>query len=128
MPEFGIAIQGMPPVPWGSNEWVWRKAIAEQARAARLRQLTVPSDPDTRFSVTVIFFMTAARIQRVDLYNLAKPVLDTLFHSRRPQVQDMSLTGALFDVDDAQVFELTLKKEAVPGADQEGAQITVAWE
>ena len=26
------------------------------------------------------------------------------------------------------VFELTLKKEAVPSADQEGAQITVAWE
>jgi len=118
----------MTPIPWGSNEWTWRKAIAEQARAKRLHQQIAPAANTTRFSVAIIFFMTAAHIQRADLDNLVKPVLDTLFLTRNAQVRDMSLTGALFDMDDAYVFQLSLEKEVVLDAQYEGVQVTIAWD
>jgi len=128
MPDLRVAVEGMTPIPWGSNEWAWRKAIAEQARAERLHQQIVPAVSATRFCVAIVFFMTAAHIQRADLDNLAKPVLDTLFLIRNAQVRDMSLTGALFDVDDARVFKLSLEKEVVPNAQHEGVQVTISWE
>lgn len=128
MPNLRVVVQGMTPIPWGSNEWAWRKAIAEQARAERLHQQMAPAVSTTRFSVAIVFFMTAAHIQRADLDNLAKPVLDTLFLIRNAQVRDMSLTGALFDVDDARVFKLSLEKEVVPNAQHEGVQVTISWE
>ena len=128
MPDITVFVQGMTPIPWGSNEWAWRKAIAEQARAERLQQQLPLVVSTTRFSVAIVFLMTAAHIQRADLDNLAKPVLDTLFLIRNAQVRDMSLTGALFDVDDNCVFKLSLEKKAVPSAQHEGAQVTIAWE
>ncbi len=128
MPDLTVVVQGMTPIPWGSNEWAWRKAIAEQARAERLHQQIAPAVSATRFSVAIVFFMTAAHIQRADLDNLAKPVLDTLFLIRNAQVRDMSLTGALFDVDDARVFKLSLEKEVVPNAQHEGVQVMISWE
>jgi len=118
----------MTPTPWGSSEWDWRKAIAEQARAERQHQQIASVDSATRFSVTIVFFMTAAHIQRPDLDNLAKPVLDTLFLPRNAQVHDKSLTGALFDVDDDCVFKLSLEKAVVQNAQDEGMQVMISWE
>jgi len=128
MPDLRVAVEGMTPIPWGSNEWAWRKAIAEQARAERLHQQIVPAVSATRFCVAIVFFMTAAHIQRADLDNLAKPVLDTLFLPRNAQVHDKSLTGALFDVDDDCVFKLSLEKAVVQNAQDEGMQVMISWE
>jgi len=71
--------------------------------------------------------MTASHIEHVDLDNLAKPILDTLFHPRHPQVKDMSLTGALFDVDDDRIFKLNLEKRLVTPDTEEGIDVTIAW-
>ena len=128
MPDLRVVVQGMKPIPWGSNEWSWRMAIAEQARAERPQQQIVSVANTTRFSVAIVFFMTEAHIQRADLDNLAKPVLDTLFRIRNAQVRDMSLTGALFNVDDDCVYKLSLEKEVVPDAQNEGVQVTISWE
>lgn len=76
----------------------------------------------------MLFFINEASIQRVDLDNLAKPVLDTLFNVRRPQVKDISLTGAMFPVDDDRVFKLTLEKRQVSDDRGEGVQVRVRWE
>ena len=71
--------------------------------------------------------MTGSHIQRADLDNLAKPVLDTLFRSRNAQVKDTSLTGALFDTDDDQVFKLVLEKRLVATDNDEGIDVTITW-
>lgn len=59
----------------------------------------------THFSVEAVFFLKDTNIERVDLDNLAKPLLDTLFRPRRPQVIDLNLTGAVFDVDDDRIYK-----------------------
>jgi Holliday junction resolvase RusA-like endonuclease len=128
MPELVVTVQGMTPIPWGSNEWDWRRAIAEQARITRRHYSAPLALSDTRLSVTIVFFMIESRIQRADLDNLAKPVLDTLFRSRYPQVKDMSLTGALLDTDDNRVFKLCLEKLTVQTASDEGIQATISWD
>jgi len=69
--------------------------------------------------------MTAAHIGRADLDNLAKPMLDTLFQTRNAQVKDLSLTGALFNVDDDRVFKLILEKRLVSTGAEEGVDIKV---
>ena len=82
---------------------------------------------DIHFSVTLVFLMKPGSIERADLDNLAKPVLDTLFYSRNAQVQDKELTGAMFDVDDDRVFQLIAVKKLVVGPNDEGIDITIAW-
>lgn len=128
MPDITIAVHGMTPVPWGSNEWAWRKAIAETARAERIRCQPSAYSHLTHFTVAIVFQMTVAHIQRADLDNLAKPVLDTLFLIRNAQVADSSLTGALFDVDDQCVYVLRLEKRMVLHTEEEGASIAISWE
>jgi hypothetical protein len=72
--------------------------------------------------------MKVDNIRRADLDNLAKPVLDTLFKPRNAQVKIKKYTGALFDnVDDDRVFTLTLSKQCVLVALDEGVDITVTW-
>jgi hypothetical protein len=44
-----------------------------------------------------------------------------------PQVRDETLTGALFAVDDDQVFKLVMEKRMVDKRSDEGADITVRW-
>src|SRR5437764_987868 len=112
MNSLTVTVRRATPVPWacGENEWAWRRRVAEAAR--RVRASNEPQDVSqwAIFSVEVTFWMGTTRIGLADLDNLAKPVLDTLFRIRRPQVKDLRLTGVLFDVDDARVFGLTLKK------------------
>jgi hypothetical protein len=67
-------------------------------------------------------------IKGVDLDNLAKPVLDTIFKSRHSQVKDPYLTGALFEVDDDQVIRLRLEKGEVTYTSEEGVDVAVTWD
>jgi hypothetical protein len=129
MPEVMVFVRKQRPIPWGCNEWMWRKAVSDEARKVRSTQEDVlPAvTQDIHFSVTLVFLMKPDGLERADLDNLAKPVLDTLFHSRNAQVQDKELTGALFDVDDDRVFQLIAVKKLVVGSDDEGIDITIAW-
>jgi Holliday junction resolvase RusA-like endonuclease len=129
MPQVVISVREQCPIPWGGNEWTWRKAVSERARAVRETiEEVLPKEPrKTQFSVTLLFLMMPGSIERADLDNLAKPVLDTLFHSRNAQVQDKTLTGAMFDVDDDRVFRLVAAKKSVVGPNDEGIDITIAW-
>lgn len=116
-------VRGIKPAPWGTNEWQWRNAVAIEARNQRRNSVN-----SHRFEVSIVFYLLHPTLERADLDNLAKPVLDTIFLSNYPQVKDRSLTGALFEVDDSFVHKLTLEKMLVKTAEEEGAEIAVFWE
>lgn len=122
-----IRVRGMKPVPWGSNEWLWRKALADQGRLVRASMRLPPILPSVHFAVEIIFYMNTTHIQGADLDNLAKPVLDTLFRTRYPQVKDLSLTGAVFEMDDSSVFRLVVEKRLIATDKDEGADISISW-
>lgn len=124
-----IRVRGMKPVPWGSgnNEWLWRKVLADQGRLVRASVRLPPILPSARFAVEVIFYMTEKNSQKADLDNLAKPILDTLFRTPRPQVPDLSLTGAVFEMDDSNVFRLVVEKRLVAIVKDEGADVIISW-
>ena len=79
---------------------------------------------ETKFDVEVIFRMTPEDMDRpaLDLDNLVKPVLDTLFTS---QNVSPGVTGVLFPVNDTWVFRLVLEKVRVETPQEQGADITV---
>ena len=114
-------------MPWGSNEWSWRAAIAKHARAAHAAAGLQAPAASACFAVDMHFFFTPGNLERADLDNLAKPVLDTLFLAREPQVKDSSLAGAAFQVDDTRVFSLNLVKSAVAASADEGIDVVVTW-
>jgi Holliday junction resolvase RusA-like endonuclease len=120
-----FSVDGIVPVPWGTNEWEWRAAIVRAARGKFSGIINLP--PQVQLSVTLDFRLPAIQAARADLDNLAKPVLDTLFSIRNAQVKDPSLTGALFNVDDERVFHLTLSKTEVPVQAASGVSISVIW-
>ena len=126
MGELRFVVNGMRPVPWGSNEWAWRGAIAAEARSAKA---SAPGALEASgvFEVRLLFRMGSSNIDRADLDNLAKPVLDTVFLSRNAQVKDRTLTGALFDVDDDRVFRLDLEKRLVSSDLEEGVDVCITW-
>jgi len=118
-----IKVCGYTPKPWATNEWEWRREIAKEARKHELynkEQLV-----GKVFDVEIIFYFTKENSNKPDLDNLVKPVLDTLFHPRNPQVKDVLLTGALFDVDDDRVFKLKASKKIVTQKSDEGAEINI---
>jgi hypothetical protein len=85
-----------------------------------------PPPVGSKFTVEVTFRMTPADLARpaVDLDNLAKPVLDTLFTSQNV----LGLSGVLLrDVNDTWVFRLILEKVGVKTPEEQGADITVTW-
>lgn len=125
MSRITLHVRGIPKA-WGNNEWKWREAVAQEARLSPQNQARAIT-PTTRLDMVIIFNLLNDRVLRPDLDNLAKPVLDTLFRIRNAQVSDLSLTGALFDVDDDHVFRLTLEKRPVEKETDEGAEITITW-
>jgi Holliday junction resolvase RusA-like endonuclease len=126
--QIRLRVRGMTPIPWGSNEWAWRQHLAHEGKSKRSGIESSPVSAATRFAVEVIFYMSASRVGRADLDNLAKPVLDTLFRPRYAQVSNLDLTGALFDLDDDRVFMLILEKRLVATEEEQGADVTVSWE
>jgi hypothetical protein len=79
------------------------------------------------FDVRLLFRMSRSNIDRADLDNLAKPVLDTVFLPRNTQVRDRSLTGTLFAVDDDRVVSLHLEKHLVSSNAEEGVDVHITW-
>ncbi|MGZ5323279.1 MAG: hypothetical protein ACXWZ3_04275 [Solirubrobacterales bacterium] len=79
----------------------------------------------TKFEVEVIFRMTPGDLKKpaVDLDNLVKPVLDTLFTSQH--VPPTVPTRVLFPVNDTWIFRLVAEKVGVETAQDQGALITV---
>lgn len=135
MPQIvNVSVRGMTPRPCASNEnenrneTKWRRRLADERRCVRAHSQLSTITTATHFSVTIVFLMQKTRIEGVDLDNLAKPVLDTIFCSRYAQVKDLSLTGAIFDVDDDRVFKLDLEKRVVASSADEGVDITIVWE
>jgi Holliday junction resolvase RusA-like endonuclease len=120
-----FSVDGVLPVNWNSNEWAWRAAIAAAARKQAESKITV--DPSTHYTVALDFRLPPLQAARADLDNLAKPVLDTLFTVRYPQVKVLQLTGALFDVDDDRVFNLRVTKQQVSDAAQAGVSVNLSW-
>jgi Holliday junction resolvase RusA-like endonuclease len=122
--QISISVRGIKPAPWGNNEWNWRKAIADVARENYKEEFSSPLE----FSVNIVFYLLKSTLDKSDLDNLAKPVLDTLFLPNNPQVKDIALTGSLFKIDDNRVFKLSLEKLLVSTNQEEGAEINVSWE
>lgn len=123
--EILVHVRGIAPIPWGGGEEAWRRKLAHEARLVREKNIIQGISASTHFSVDIVFFMAQSHVERADLDNLAKPILDTLFRSRNPQVKDLCLTGALFNVDDDRVFKLTLEKRLVPVSTEEGVEISI---
>ena len=122
-----ISVRGRTPAPWGvKNQWEWRDCLTAQTWSIRSLVDQQQIQETSEFHVKVVFWMTEPHVKHADLDNLAKPVLDTLFLIRNAQCGD-SRTGALFDVDDNRVFELTAEKRIVPLCEEEGVDVTVAW-
>jgi Holliday junction resolvase RusA-like endonuclease len=122
--KISISIRGIKPAPWGNNEWSWRNVLATESR--KQHQEAISSG--AKFEVAVIFYLIQSTLDKSDLDNLAKPVLDTLFLPNNPQVKDKTLTGALIEMDDSCVVKLSLEKQRAPSAQEEGAEIVIAWE
>jgi Holliday junction resolvase RusA-like endonuclease len=119
-----FSVRGMCPKPWGTMEWTWRKLIAEKARKLRA---SVGTTIGQRFRVRIVFFLPSAALERADLDNLAKPVLDTLFRATHAQAPVDGVTGILFDIDDGRVFELDLEKQAASSTALEGIDVQITW-
>jgi len=125
MPEITFRVRNAKPCPLqGGNEKAWREAVAEDARRA-LGQVAFPKPPaSTKFAVDLRFRVREfASAQHGDLDNLAKVVLDTLFRACTS-----SITGVMFDIEDAQVFRLDLEKAQVSSEQDEGVDVRVVWE
>jgi Endodeoxyribonuclease RusA len=102
----------------------WREAIRDEVRSAYPRA-PFPYPPlETKFDVEVTFRMTPKDLDKpaLDLDNLVKPVLDTIFTSQNVSPE---VTGVLFPVNDTWVFRLVLEKARVETPQDQGADITV---
>jgi hypothetical protein len=86
-----------------------------------------PAPSDATFTVWLTFHLTSARYRDSDLDNLAKPVLDTLFHARYAQARVPYVTGVLFAVPDERVVKLVLEKRLADSLDDQGVNIVVSW-
>lgn len=123
-----LQVRGARPVPWGTErEWSWRTELAQAARQARAASVLAPAPSDAAFTVWLTFHLSLARHRDSDLDNLAKPVLDTLFHARYVQARIPDVTGVLFDVPDERVVKLVLEKRLAGSPDDQGIDIVVSW-
>ena len=81
---------------------------------------------DTQVSLEVHFFVATPT---VDLDNLAKPVLDTLFKpNKNPnQARLKDVASVLFDTQDEAVTRLLLTKTLVTDPSKIGVMISATW-
>jgi hypothetical protein len=137
VPERVLEVPGSPTPYCGGkdsgNELEWRQSIARAAEVARGPVSAECDVSEGHFSVTVRFrFSGNSVLSKGDLDNLAKPVLDTLFHNRyarrRKRQEFHELTGKLFrNVEDSRVYQLNLSTESLGQGNDEGAHIRVTW-
>jgi TDG/mug DNA glycosylase family protein len=122
-----LRLRGTRPIPWGTGEWSWRAELAQAARQVISASPLSSPPPDAGFTVLVTFHLLPARHRDSDLDNLAKPVLDTLFHARYVQARIPDVTGVLFGVPDERVVKLVLEKRLADRVDDQGIDVVVAW-
>jgi double-stranded uracil-DNA glycosylase len=122
-----LRVRGARPVPWGTGEWSWRAELAKAARQVIAVSPVPRPPPDAAFTVLLTFYLSPARHSDSDLDNLAKPVLDTLFHARYVQARVPDVTGVLFGVPDERVVKLVLEKRLAGFMDDQGIDVVVAW-
>ena len=88
-----------------------------------------PKDqPELQYTVELDFFVSDTSL---DLDNLTKPVLDTLF-SPGPLLDNQEpwkeVIGQVFPfAHDSRVFELMQRKTVVPESEKQGVKVTVSW-
>ena len=122
-----LNIKGMRPRTFGDEnyEGPWRNHIAEHVRQER-EEGKIPESHSRatkrdRFEVWMVFRLVRdSRPQ--DLDNLSKPVLDTLFcdsYSRK------HVKGALYKVDDSQIWKLHLEKQLIGAESESGVSIAI---
>lgn len=134
-----FSVRGTPhvPSPDANNrrgELEWRKALYDRANEVRRSNADLHLDDlrDGQFQLDIVFlFETGNVVPGGDLDNLAKPVLDTLLSNenvRSSQAEYREWTGALLPhVEDRYVVRLNLRKRAVEGAADQGADIALWW-
>jgi hypothetical protein len=109
-------------------EMDWRQELVETSKRAQGSPPGPEEQPTLRYSVELVFFVTDAS---VDLDNLTKPVLDTLFSPGPPldnQKPWEEVIGQVFPAaHDSQVFELIQRKTVVPETERQGVRIMVSW-
>ncbi|QDU52165.1 hypothetical protein Pan110_45370 [Gimesia panareensis] len=124
--EILIDVRGTSPRPWaaGQNEIEWRRAVANCVD--QIIDIESTGIPDN-LRVDITFCLKKSTINRTDLDNLAKPVLDTLFKANYVQVNKEGISGVLFEFDDSYIQELFLRKFLAVTPDDEGATIKISW-
>ena len=122
-----LDIRGMVPKTYSSSEEQWRKyifdfAVAEKSRG-RIPKSHLRADDSVHFEVSIIFYILPAN-NPCDIDNLSKPVLDALFLS--PMGTSL-YKGALYRIDDHQVWKLNLEKRLVESVKDAGVSIAIAF-
>ena len=109
-------------------EMVWRKELVEASKCADGSPPAPKEQAELKYAVELDFFVTSAGI---DLDNLTKPILDTLFSpgpDNPNQAPWLEVTGKVFPkAHDSRVFELVQRKTLVSESDRQGVKITVSW-
>ena len=118
-----IQVRGHPPRAQRTSI-TWREAIRDEVKETYPKAPFPAPPPETKFDVEVIFRMTQEDLDKpaLDLDNLVKPVLDTLFTSQNVSPR---VTRVLLPVNDTWVFRLVLEKVEVRTPEEQGADITV---
>lgn len=111
------------PKGLGASSAEWRQTLSQAVRPIRSPAV----NGDTEFKVEATFHLLPQdKWHLVDLDNLAKVLLDTLFKPRHPPVLEDG-SRFLFDADDGQVIELTLRKRLVDEEKEQGVDVRVTW-
>jgi hypothetical protein len=107
---------------------VWRKELVEASKSAQGSPPEPEEQPKLRYTVELDFFVSHASL---DLDNLTKPVLDTLFRPGPPlDNQDpwKEVIGQVFPAaHDSRDFELVQRKTVISGSERQGIRVKVSW-
>jgi hypothetical protein len=109
-------------------EMDWRKELVEASKRAQGSPPEREEQPALRYTVELVFFVSDTSL---DLDNLTKPVLDTLFSPGPPlenQEPWQEVIGQVFPAaHDSRIFELIQRKTVVSGSEKQGVKVTVSW-
>ncbi len=107
----------------------WRKFLVREITSQYTKITDIPST--ARLTVDIIFVFTRQNAEGVDLDNLAKPVLNTLFKPRKNKDKqpDYDISTAMFEIEDSTIFDLRLRKVGftVEKEKEEGIDVLITW-
>jgi Holliday junction resolvase RusA-like endonuclease len=121
-----LNISGKSPRPYSTGgEKPWRKYILDfieqRKKEGEIPEAHLQATTDDRFEVSLLFHIMPSN-NPPDLDNLSKSVLDTLFLS---PTGNNPYKGALYQVDDHQVWKLHLEKRLVETEPEAGVSISI---